>query len=143
MLRIEISRLALPSSDGNSGLTITPAEGCDVATTASDELVSSTGIDVGAGRARLTFHRRAVLQSFQHATGTGDNFYSGLQAAGDFDIRFAGDAGRDFDEFHLVGLVQNINAFLFFRLFTLRSWRAAGKRWSGRRRRRRFFHDCL
>ena len=81
--------------------------------------------DVAISAITITQEREKVVD-FSHPY-----FDSGLQAAGNLDIRFPGDAGNDFDELHLVGFVQNVNALLFFHLLTLRRRRAAGHRWPG------------
>src|SRR5438045_2855143 len=100
-------------------------------------------VRVSTRRARLLLHLVAGLQSLEHAARARDYFAAGGKSAGDFDVGFAGDAGRDFDELHLVVLAEDIDTFLLLGLFANRSRRAAREARTRRRRRRGLFNNRL
>src|ERR1043166_9694003 len=63
-------------------------------------LASSSRARTGARRPSLTFHRRTVFQSLQHAARARDYFRAGLEPSCDLDVRFTGNSGSYFDKFY-------------------------------------------
>src|ERR1051325_7377247 len=59
-------------------------------------------------------HLLPVLDLPQRAERSGDDLRPFADAAGQLDLRLAGDARRHRDELHLQLLVQRVDAFLFF-----------------------------
>src|SRR5438046_8436083 len=123
--RIAISEFALPSAEGNSGLTTKVGDIAGVSIVAS-AIITHHLRRAGAGFRFLClpFHARAFFQALEHATRAGYNFSPGLQATDYFDVRFSGNAGSQLDELQLVVIVHNIKTLHFFRLLVVHSWRA-------------------
>src|SRR5215216_6537494 len=114
MFRMEFSIEG--SSSSTSGRDLITFSTGEIVSVASLMLASLVSVCI-AGFFSLTFDCHSILERLQHATWSTHDLHAWLNTARYFDIGFARNARRDFDETHLV-IVEHENTFLRLRFLT-------------------------